>query len=81
VVGAIAYLSLVVGEPVPKQLAPTSAERIATALASPMRLVARLVPPAVRLLSRSTAAVLGLLSVRPVPEPPVTEVEIRLMMQ
>jgi putative hemolysin len=81
VVGAIAYLSLVVGELVPKQLALTSPERIATALAGPMRLVARLMSPAVRLLSRSTAAVLGLLRVRPVPEPPVTEVEIRLMMQ
>jgi CBS domain containing-hemolysin-like protein len=70
VVGAIAYLSLVVGELVPKQLALTSPERIATALAGPMRLVARLVSPAVRLLSRSTAAVLGLLCVRPVPVSP-----------
>jgi putative hemolysin len=81
VVGAIAYLSLVVGELVPKQLALTNPERIATALAGPMRLVARLMSPAVQLLSRSTAAVLRLLRVRPVPEPPVTEVEIRLMMQ
>jgi putative hemolysin len=81
VVGGIAYLSLVVGELVPKQLALRSPERLAAALAGPMRLVSRLVSPAVRLLSLSTAAVLRLLRVRPVPEPPVTEGEIRLMMR
>jgi putative hemolysin len=81
VVGGIAYLSLVVGELVPKQLALTSPERIAAALAGPMRLISRLASPVVRLLSRSTAAVLRLLRVHPVPEPPVTEVEIRLLMQ
>ena len=81
VVGGIAYLSLVVGELVPKQLALTSPERLAAALAGPMCLVSRLASPAVRLLSLSTAAVLQLLRVRPVPEPPVTEGEIRLMMR
>ena len=50
-------------------------------VAGPMRLVARLMAPVVRLLSRSTAAVLRLLRVRPAPEPPVTEVEIQLLMQ
>jgi putative hemolysin len=77
----IAYLSLIVGELVPKQLALTSPERIAVAVAGPMRLLSRLASPVVRLLSLSTAAVLRLLRVRPSPEPPVTEVEIRLMMQ
>jgi putative hemolysin len=81
VVVGIAYLSLIVGELVPKQLALTSPERIAAAVAGPMRLVSRLASPAVRLLSLSTAAVLRLLRVRPVAEPPVTEVEIRLLMQ
>jgi putative hemolysin len=81
VVVGIAYLSLIVGELVPKQLALTSPERLAAAVAGPMRLVSRLASPAVRLLSRSTAAVLRLFRVRPVPEPPVTESEIRLMMQ
>jgi putative hemolysin len=81
VVVSIAYLSLIVGELVPKQLALTSPERIAAAVAGPMRLLSRLAFPAVRLLSLSTAAVLRLLRVRPVAEPPVTEVEIRLMMQ
>jgi putative hemolysin len=81
VVGGIAYLSLVLGELVPKQLALTNPERLAAVLASPMRLVSRLASPAVRLLSRSTAAVLRLFRVHPVPEPPVTEGEIRHMMQ
>ena len=81
VVGGIAYLSLIVGELVPKQLALRSPERLAAALAGPMRLVSRLASPAVRLLSLSTAAVLRLCRVRPAPEPPVTEGEIRLMMR
>jgi putative hemolysin len=81
VVVGIAYLSLVVGELVPKQLALTNPERIAAALAGPMRFLSRLASPLVRLLSLSTAAVLRLFRVRPVPEPPVTEGEIRLMMQ
>jgi putative hemolysin len=81
VVVGIAYLSLIVGELVPKQLALTNPERIAAAVAGPMRLLSRLASPAVRLLSLSTAAVLRLLRVRPVAEPPVTEVEIRLLMQ
>ena len=81
VVGGIAYLSLVLGELVPKQLALTNPERLAAVLASPMRLVSRLASPAVRLLSRSTAAVLRLFRVHPIPEPPVTEGEIRHMMQ
>jgi putative hemolysin len=81
VVVGIAYLSLIVGELVPKQLALTSPERIAMALAGPMRLVSRLASPAVRLLSRSSAAVLRLFRVCPIPEPPVTEGEIQLLMR
>jgi magnesium and cobalt exporter, CNNM family len=81
VVGGITYLSLVVGELVPKQLALTSPERLATVLAGPMRLVSRLASPAVRLLSLSTAAVLRLCRVRPAPEPPVTAGEVRHLME
>jgi putative hemolysin len=81
VVGGIAYLSLILGKLVPKQLALTNPERVAAVLAGPMRLVSRLASPAVRLLSLSTAAVLRLFRVRPVPEPPVTEGEVRHLME
>lgn len=81
VVCLITYVSLVIGELVPKQLALHSPERIAASMAGPMQVVARLAHPLVRLLSGSTTAILRLLGIRPVPEAPVTEVEIKLLMQ
>lgn len=81
VVLAITYFSLVLGELVPKRLALHSPERIAAAVARPMRILSRLAAPAVRLLSASTHVVLRLLGVRPSGEPPVTEEEIRVLLQ
>jgi putative hemolysin len=81
VVVVITYLSLVVGELVPKRIALARAERIACALARPMRSLSRLTRPAVRLLGSSTDLVLRILRFRPTEEPPVTEEEIRLMIQ
>lgn len=79
VVLAIAYLSLVVGELVPKRLALNSPERVASTVARPMRLLSRVAAPAVRLLSFSTDTVLRLLRARPGEEPPVTEAEISVL--
>jgi len=79
VVISITYLSLIVGELVPKRLALNSPERIASAIASPMRGLSHLAYPAVRLLSISTDAVLRLLGIQPTAEPPVTEEEIRVL--
>jgi putative hemolysin len=75
------YLSLVIGELLPKRLALNSPERIAVALARPMRLLSKLVSPAVRLLSVSTDALLRVLRVRPSAEPPVTEDEIKVLLE
>ena len=58
VVLVITYFSLVIGELVPKQLALNHAEAIARAVANPMRWIAKLTSPAVRLLSGSTDAIL-----------------------
>jgi len=80
VVLAITYFSLVFGELVPKRIALNSPERIASAVALPMRALARLGSPVVRLLTLSTSFVLRLLRVRPSAEPPVTEEEIKLLM-
>ena len=80
VVLAITYFSLVFGELVPKRIALNSPERIASAVALPMKALARLGSPVVRLLTLSTSFVLRLLRVRPSAEPPVTEEEIKLLM-
>lgn len=79
IVIVITYLSLVIGELAPKRLALNNPERIAMAAAGPMRLLARIVAPLVRLLTASTDLLLRLCGVRPAAEPPVTEEEIRVL--
>ena len=79
VVVATAYLSLVIGELAPKRLALNSPERIAAAVAVPMRFLATIAAPIVRLLSFSTDLVLRLLGTRPSSEPPITEEEIKVL--
>ena len=81
VVVAITYLSLIIGELVPKRLALNNPERIATALITPMRFLARLSAPAVHLLSSSTNAVLRVLGVKPSLATPVTAEEINIMLE
>lgn len=79
VVGIITYLSLVVGELVPKRLAMSNAERIACAVAPPMRFLANIGTPVVYLLSISTEALLGLLGIQVTEDSQVTEEEIKVM--
>ncbi|MFM7426537.1 MAG: hemolysin family protein [Elainella sp.] len=82
VVLVITYLSLIVGELVPKRLALNNAERIAMAVAGPMRWIATLTSPIVWLLSLSTEAVLKLLRANhPSDEPLVTEEEIKVLVR
>lgn len=79
VVLMITYLSLVIGELVPKRVALNSPEQIAAIMARPMQGLSRLASPAVRLLSGSTDLLIRLLRIRPAEEPPVTEEEITLL--
>jgi putative hemolysin len=79
VVLIITYLSLIIGELVPKNLALSNAEGIATALAPPMRWLARIGSPAVSFLTFSTQVVMKLLPFRQSNEAPVTEDEIRVL--
>ena len=81
VVLVITYLSLVLGELVPKRLALNNPERIAAAVSPAMRALSRVVSPAVRLLSLSTDGVLRLLRVRQLDDLPVTEEEVRLLIE
>ncbi|HEY8598697.1 MAG TPA: hemolysin family protein [Thermomicrobiales bacterium] len=80
-IAIITYLSLIIGELVPKQLALGNAEGIAARVSRPMRTLSRLASPLVWLLSQSTALVVRLLGVRPSTEPAVTEEEITIMVQ
>ena len=79
VVAAITFLSLIVGELVPKRLALNAPERIAVLVARPMRLLARLAGPVVLLLTLTTDGVLRLLRVRPSQEAAITEEEVRVL--
>ena len=81
VVLVITYLSLVIGELVPKRLAMNSPERIAASVSGPVRAFAVLAAPFVHLLSLSTELVLRIFGVRPSEEPPVTEDEIRILIE
>jgi putative hemolysin len=73
VVIIITYLSLVVGELVPKRLGLSNAERVATAVAPAMRTLSRIASPLVRLLGLSTDLVLRLVGAKPRMQEPVTE--------
>lgn len=77
VVLAITYLSLVIGELVPKRLALTKPERIAAAMAAPMLSLSKIAKPVVTVLSISTDAILSLLRVRKSNEPEVTQDDVR----
>jgi putative hemolysin len=81
VVLTITYLSLVIGELVPKRIALTSPERIASTMSPFMRRVSRAARPAVWFLGLSTAAVVKILRVRDSKEPAVTEEELTSMLE
>jgi putative hemolysin len=77
VVVAITYLSLIVGELVPKQLALSHAETIATWVALPMRQLSRVCSPLVWLLEHSSSLVLKLIGAHRRGEQTVTEEEVK----
>lgn len=77
VVVAITYLSLIIGELVPKQIALRDPERVAARAAPAMSLLARVGSPLVFLLDISGRAVLALLGQKGEPEERVTEEEVR----
>ncbi|MEJ2353159.1 MAG: hemolysin family protein [Anaerolineales bacterium] len=81
VVVMVTYLTLILGELVPKRLALENPEGMAAALALPMKWLSRLASPVVYFLSASTNLVLRAFGTRPSDEPPVTEEEIRVMIE
>lgn len=79
VVMAITYMSLIIGELVPKRIAMNNPEGIATWVARPMEALSRVAAPAVLVLRRSTEAVLGLLRLNATAAEPVSEEEVKLL--
>jgi putative hemolysin len=79
VVVVITYLSLIVGELVPKHLALRAPERIAALVAPTIDLLSRISTPAVWLLERSSGFVLRLLGSETQPAETVTEEEVRML--
>lgn len=80
VVALITYVSIVLGELVPKRLGQLNPEAVARRVARPMQWLATLARPFVKLLSVSTQLVLGVLGVKDRAPPRVTEEEIRQML-
>jgi magnesium and cobalt exporter, CNNM family len=81
VVIAISYLSLIIGELVPKRIALFHPERIAAALAQLMRAIARVGAPIEWFLSASTDLVLHLLPLRNERAAPITDQEISFLLR
>lgn len=77
VILVVTYLSVIVGELVPKSLALRNPEGIACAVAPAMTLFATLAAPAVWVLDASTRLVMGLIGRGGEPEPRITDEEIR----
>ncbi|KAA1054092.1 hemolysin family protein [Azospirillum argentinense] len=75
----ITYLSIVLGELIPKRIALKSPERVASLIAPPMRLLSRVAAPFVWLLGASTDLLLRLLGLQGAREESVTEEEVRSM--
>ncbi len=81
VVAVITYVSIVVGELVPKRIGQMDPERIARRVARPMNALAIASRPFVWLLMRSTAVLLRLLGTRDRGVQGVTEEEIHAMLE
>lgn len=79
VVIVITYLSLIIGELAPKQLALRNAERVAAITARPLTFLARLASPLVSLLDASTRLVLRLIGARQARAEAVSEEEIKAL--
>jgi putative hemolysin len=80
VVATITYLSLILGELVPKRIGLANAEALAGQVARPMRLLSTIAGPVVTFLSVSTEVVLRVLRVPTDIDRSVTEEDVRVML-
>ncbi len=81
VVVGVSFLQLVIGELVPKRIGMQSADAIASFLARPMLVLARIAQPVISLLSGCTNVILWALRRNRMPEETVTQEDIRHMVR
>jgi putative hemolysin len=81
VVVSITYLSLIIGELVPKRLALQAPELVAKYVAKPMGILSSLARPLVHLMSGSTNLVLKAMGIKEYSETPVSQAEIHVMIE
>ena len=81
VIGVLTYLSLVIGELVPKRLAMNYPEAIASAMSGPMAALSNAASPAVSLLSWSTGALLKFFRVRETDEGGISREELTVLVR
>jgi putative hemolysin len=84
VVVCIAYISLIIGELVPKRLGLYSPERIALVMAPPMSIFSIVASPIIKILTVSTDSLLrslALIGIKQPKEPPISEEEIKVMIE
>jgi putative hemolysin len=76
VVATVSYLSIVLGELVPKRLALQNADSVASFIAGPMYLVSKFFTPFVWLLGKSTDLILHIFGIKHTDDIPVSEEEL-----
>ena len=81
VVIGLTYFSIVIGELVPKRLGLLAPEQVASLIAPPMGMLAKVGKPLVWLFSASSGLILRLIGARGRDEPPVTDDEINVLME
>lgn len=75
------FLSIVLGELVPKRIGMTFPEAIATKIAQPMQILSKIASPFVVLLSKSNELILGLMGIEKTHESRASEEEIKSMIR
>ncbi|MDO4735619.1 MAG: hemolysin family protein [Bacteroidia bacterium] len=81
IVIVVTYLTLILGELVPKRLGLVKAEGIAKTIAQPMLMLAKITYPLVWLLSKSTGAIIKVLGLDKSTDNKVTEEEVKAVMK
>jgi putative hemolysin len=81
VIGILTYLSLVIGELVPKRLAMKYPEAIASAMSGPMAALSNVASPVVSLLSWSTGALLKFFRVRETDDSGISREELTVLVR
>jgi putative hemolysin len=75
----VTYLTIVIGELVPKQIALSNPEKLSLLVSSPLAWLGKVGSPINRILSISTDLIVKLLGIKVSSEPDVTEEEVRVM--